>query len=654
MERYWYHEDRLALKCTPVRSFIELSFFKELSGRKLDDFKLSDTPRPLTGLMVRLSLLSKFHDAPILNLDASSFAGGLPSATNVTLRGTIMNLNTIEQFKAIDKQQLLLEWGNDLQGAIEEGKFLHEIETFHVIAFSDLKKFKFYYWVAHPTLHSSWHVLDYTDSITAEESLSIKGLLDTDCPDSFCEMDGETDAYVFFDGCTSRNRKPSSMLLNHLYGLALVGTKSANVIVYRPDQSSFKLRLELEFPLDLQKNLSVTGWERNDSGKLGPKIANLGLLIDPVQMADQAVDLNLKLMKWRVAPALDLDIIKRQRILLLGAGTLGCYVGRALMGWGVRNITFADNGRVSHSNPVRQPLFSFEDCVADNGRGAFKASCAANAMRKIFPGVDSQGEILLVPMIGHLLMPDTEANCKKLHELVKAHDVVFLLLDLREARWLPTVVAKSMGKLVINAALGYDSLMVMRHGTNSLTLSLGCYYCNDVYAPSDSLSDRTLDQMCTVTRPGGAPMASALAVELMVSVLQHPLQNDAPHDGKSQFGSVPHQIRAYLSTFEQIRLHSTRYVHCAACSDIVLDRYQAEGWEFVSRCLESSAFLEESCGLQKVQLDAELAAQNLLKRLEMPEIKSEANQIDLAQSQQILQGLSDVDEIDDLDEEWLS
>ena len=106
--------------------------------------------------------------------------------------------------------------------------------------------------------------------------------------------------------------------------------------------------------------------------------------MDPARLADTAVDLNLKLMRWRLLPDLQLEKIQETRCLLLGAGTLGCYVARSLLGWGVRNITFVDNAKVSFSNPVRQPLFEFEDCLEG---GKDKAETAAASLRKVYPGV---------------------------------------------------------------------------------------------------------------------------------------------------------------------------------------------------------------------------------------------------------------------------
>lgn len=58
-----------------------------------------------------------------------------------------------------------------------------------------------------------------------------------------------------------------------------------------------------------------------------------------------------------------------------------------MQGWGVRHITFVDSSKVSFSNPVRQPLFEFEDCL---GGGKPKAACAAERLRKVYPGVVSR------------------------------------------------------------------------------------------------------------------------------------------------------------------------------------------------------------------------------------------------------------------------
>ncbi len=182
-------------------------------------------------------------------------------------------------------------------------------------------------------------------------------------------------------------------------------------------------------------------------GKPGPRVADLSQALDSSYLMAQAVDLNLRLMKWRLWPSLDTERLASTRCLLLGAGTLGCAVARALLGWGVRDITLVDNGRVSYSNPARQCLFEFEDAEARS----FKAVAAAARLRKIFPGVRSEGIVLSIPMPGHPLnltpqtsgqsgqgdegpISEDEAQYRRLNELIQSHDVCFALTDSREAR----------------------------------------------------------------------------------------------------------------------------------------------------------------------------------------------------------------------------
>ncbi|GEM07213.1 autophagy-related protein 7 [Rhodotorula toruloides] len=630
------------LQFLPLSTSISPSFWHRLTDFKLHHLKLSDDPVAICGWYGRGKQVKDRvtgESAAIsagLELDNASFDAGTdvgasdPNAAShrVRLRGVLRNFNTIEEFRNCDKAKLLDELGEQIwqeaTSASSSSVTLESLNPFLLITFADLKKYRYYYWCGFPALAQKpgWEIVeDWREVLLQERRL------------------------VFSDP-SAHQSAPGWPLRNILLFLSTSPTlaepvTSIVIIVVRDGQAtSARIRRQEGAKIAGEAKRPVTvGWEKNEKGKLGPRMADLGPLMDPTRLADQAVDLNLQLMRWRIMPSLDLEKVKNTKCLLLGAGTLGCYVARTLMAWGVRKITLVDSSTVSFSNPVRQPLFEFEDSL--NG-GKPKAQSAASALKRIYPGVDAIGVSLSIPMPGHPVPPTAQDAVRHdlatLERLFDAHDVVYLLMDSRESRWLPTVIGAAKGKLVMNVALGFDTFLVMRHGlpTAESAIStpakivpgvpyrgqLGCYYCNDVVAPMDSLSDRTLDQMCTVTRPGIASIASSTAVELMVSILQHPQGVFAPSDipaskdapavpsssspsPASPLGVVPHQIRGFLANFENLKITGHAFERCTGCSKAILDAYRTDAFGLVRQSCEDAKYLERLTGLDKLEEETE-------------------------------------------------
>jgi len=662
------------LQFVPFSSAVDVGFWHKLTKNKLEQYKLDDSSKSINGSSVN----NDPSGLPCrLNVDFNAFdvnsTNHIPR--NFVCRGSLIIKNTTEDFKSCDKKQLLIESAKKIFVGIENGDVESNpnlLNDFLLLTYADLKKYHFYYWFAFPAISLQANVMvnsiqPITTKYNEKQIESIRNAYDTinekleKDPFVFLLKENNEGGFVaaqlnewdeFYGG--SKNvvigySDPSTLPLNPGWSLRNVlvylATKrkssidNLTIVCYRDRQRDGKREISHSIVLDVAElpnvNLNIDdiqaiGWEKNQRGKMGPRMVDLSSTMDPVKLAESAVDLNLKLMRWRLMPELNLEKIGATKVLLLGSGTLGCNVARSLLGWGVRTITFVDNSKVSYSNPVRQTLFQFDDCL--NG-GKPKAQAAADSMRRIFPGANTSAHELSIPMPGHAVGEKDELKIKndvmKLEELISNHDVVFLLMDTRESRWLPSIIASSKEKILINAALGFDTFMVMRHGFRKKNMpeatnvkidskttripghQLGCYFCNDVVAPGNSTQDRTLDQQCTVSRPGVSMMASALAVELLISLLQHPEEGLAPADTSANenhlqvemstsLGIIPHQIRCFLSRFHTVLPATCAFDKCTGCSPIIIDAYEKEGFAFLLKVFNVPKYLEDMAGLTEL------------------------------------------------------
>uniref|UniRef100_A0AAQ4QJ93 Ubiquitin-like modifier-activating enzyme ATG7 n=1 Tax=Gasterosteus aculeatus aculeatus TaxID=481459 RepID=A0AAQ4QJ93_GASAC len=694
----------LKLQFAPFSSALEAGFWHQLTQKKLNDYRLDESAKSIKGYYYNgdpLGLPTR------LTLEFSAFeVDGPTPARCCPATGTLYNTNTLDAFKTTDKKALLEKEAREIWDAIQSGAALKDpsiLCKFILLTFADLKKYNFYYWFCFPALCFPEGIKIIQPPSALEKVFSAKQVSLQEAYDNLCIKRGTTaepyfimkytadtvemasledwDAFFtdtkkvtvgVYDPCTL-SQHPGWPLRNLLVLLASQwGSKLDTVEVLcfrdRTMQGSRSIQHSVVLQIKLPKHPLNSGNFRSFMcGHVRPHNGawHLPVLVCVMAaLAESSVDLNLKLMRWRLVPSLDLDKVVSTKCLLLGAGTLGCNVARTLMGWGVRHITFVDNAKISYSNPVRQPLYEFEDCL---GGGKSKAKAAAERLSKIFPGVNAEGFNMSIPMPGHPVnfseatLSQAQRDVEHLEKLISEHDVVFLLMDTRESRWLPTVIAASKRKLAVNAALGFDTFVVMRHGLKKPPVSqsasagadsstscssasssstpagsaspvpgsslfsnipghkLGCYFCNDVVAPGDSTRDRTLDQQCTVSRPGLAMIAGALAVEMMVSILQHTeggyavasSSEDRMNEPPTSLGLVPHQIRGFLSRFDNVLPASLAFDKCTACSPIVLENYERDGFNFLSQVFNSShSFLEDLTGLTLLHQETQAAEVN--------------------------------------------
>jgi ubiquitin-like modifier-activating enzyme ATG7 len=499
---------------------VDVSFWHALKAKKLDVLKVEDMPLPIRGSYVPAAG-TKAENGSLMFLDFSAFdiESELPYGA-VSCPGTLINVNTLEDFKKMDRKAILFQYGKLILEDIRSGRSSSKpslLCRFILTTFADLKSHKFHYWFAFPVLKGFKFTLVQPSTLFSDafsddqicffhqmfedwskkESKGEYGITPVQISKDLCHIVSwehfgahkTSDLFIAFVDASSNSKAPSWNLRNALVMSSMVyNVKQVRVICIRnlTDMRSsmiFHVRTDGE----IVDTPDFSGWEPASTGRLTSRVIDLSALLDPIELAKSSVTLNIRLMRWRLMPSLQVDEIANTKCLLLGAGTLGCAVAQVLLGWGVKTISFVDNGRVSYSNPVRQFLYDFKDCQ-DGGR--WKVEAAAERLIEIFPGSNPSAHVLSIPMPGHPI-PESEMDkflndFERLCKLIQSHDVIFLLTDSRESRWLPTVLCTAHKKPLINTALGFDTFQVIRSGQGiDCPERLGCSFCSDVCAPSD-------------------------------------------------------------------------------------------------------------------------------------------------------------------------
>lgn len=104
--------------------------------------------------------------------------------SKVAWYGYMINTNTYEAFRQINHEKFIDTMGKCIVDSIIDGTALQEpwrLSVFFVLAYSDLKKYRFHYWAAHPTPFTlpEIHLVEPTKSVYDEFTDSQRDKLKT-------------------------------------------------------------------------------------------------------------------------------------------------------------------------------------------------------------------------------------------------------------------------------------------------------------------------------------------------------------------------------------------------------------------------------------------------------------------------------------------
>jgi adenylyltransferase/sulfurtransferase len=199
------------------------------------------------------------------------------------------------------------------------------------------------------------------------------------------------------------------------------------------------------------------------------------------------------------------SLLRQSNVLVIGAGALGNEVIKNLALLGIGNVVIADLDRIELSNLSRSVLFRAED------EGRFKAECAAETARSIFP------EMRVLPRVGNI-MADLGFG------YFRWANIVVGALDNREARVFVNAACARLGRPWIDG--GIEVLTGIVRGFSPPTTA--CYECTMSKVDWDLLNKRrscsllarrALAQRGTPTTPTTASIIGAMQVQELVKPL---------------------------------------------------------------------------------------------------------------------------------------